>query len=68
MHMYIHLVYVISLPTAQNNSFVDERAAQNMCYAPRDTVPPLIEMSARAVHNYGIAWDSISLPTCLQGT
>ena len=60
-------IFIHSLPAAQNNCFVDERTANEMCHTPKYPVPPLIEMSARAVINYDITWDSTSLPTFLKG-
>ena len=66
--MYVHVkLSHSSLCAAQNNSFVDERTAQEMCHTPTDSVPPLMELSARAVLNHGVAWDSVPLPICLRG-
>ena len=61
-------IFIHSLPAAQNNCFIDEHTANEMCHTPKCPVPPLIEMSARAVINYDIPWDSTSLPTFLKGT
>ena len=52
---------------AQNNKFVDEHTASEMCQTPTDAVPPLLEVAARAVLDHDLHWDSPSLPTSLRG-
>ena len=60
------VMFPLSL-AAQNNCFVDEHTARKMCHAPKDTLPSLMEISARAVLGYDIPWVSSSLPLCIEG-
>jgi Leucine-rich repeat (LRR) protein len=52
--------------TAQNNRFVDEVTASEMCYTPAEGVAPLMELAARAALDSNLKWDTPSLPTSLR--
>ena len=58
---------LLSLCAAQNNRFVDEVTASEMCYTPAEGVAPLMELAARAALDSNLKWDTPSLPTSLRG-
>lgn len=58
---------LVSMATAQNNCFVDERTAKTLSRAPESCLPPLLELAGRAVLKHNLSWETGSVPGVLNG-